>query len=436
MTRIKPSVLAGFMELSPKEQIAFNELKDIIKNVYESFGFLPIDTPVIEKSEVLLAKGAGETEKQIYRFEKGDTDMALRFDLTVPLARYTAQHFSELNFPFKRYQIGKVYRGERNQKGRFREFYQCDVDIIGNEKLAIGNDAEMPAIIYEIFSRFNFGAFTIKVNNRKLLSGFYKSLSIEDPSAVIRIVDKLEKIGLEKVKEELKNLGLSESVISRIISHISLSGTNEEIICALKDKNIEDEIFNQGLSEMEEFLSLIPSHGVPKGIVKLDMALSRGLDYYTGTIYETVLNDFPEVGSVCGGGRYDNLAEYYTEKSLPGVGISIGLTRLFYKLNEAGLLLTKESHSARALILPMKGFERECNVLANDLRKEGVFVQTDYELGKLGKKFAYADKSGIPFVIVVGEEEVKNSRYTVKKLSESEQIIVDRKGLSDLLRNR
>lgn len=436
MTRIKPSVLAGFMELSPKEQIAFNELKDIIKNVYESFGFLPIDTPVIEKSEVLLAKGAGETEKQIYRFEKGDTDMALRFDLTVPLARYTAQHFSELNFPFKRYQIGKVYRGERNQKGRFREFYQCDVDIIGNEKLAIGNDAEMPAIIYEIFSRFNFGAFTIKVNNRKLLSGFYKSLSIEDPSAVIRIVDKLEKIGLEKVKEELKNLGLSESVISQIISHISLSGTNEEIISALKDKNIENEIFNQGLSEMEEFLSLIPSHGVPKGIVKLDMALSRGLDYYTGTIYETVLNDFPEVGSVCGGGRYDNLAEYYTEKSLPGVGISIGLTRLFYKLNEAGLLLTKESHSARALILPMKGFEKECNVLANDLRKEGVSVQTDYELGKLGKKFAYADKSGIPFVIVVGEEEVKNSRYTVKKLSESEQIIVDRKGLSDLLRNR
>ena len=308
--QVKPSILPGFMELLPKEQILFNQMKDIIKENYEKFGFLPIDTPVIEKSEVLLAKSAGETEKQVYRFEKGSTDMSLRFDLTVPLARYVAQYYSQLEFPFKRYHIGKVYRGERNQKGRFREFYQCDIDIIGNNKLDIINDAEIPAVIYSTFKDLGFDEFTIRINNRKLLGGFFNSLKIEDITMVLRVIDKLEKIGPEKTKAEIKLLEIEEKNIEKIISFIGINGRNSEIIDKLKVLDVENDLFNEGLEELETVVDYIKIFGVPEDNFKVDLTIARGLDYYTGTVYETFLDNHKDIGSVCSGGRYDDLASF------------------------------------------------------------------------------------------------------------------------------
>lgn len=421
MDIVKPTILPGFMELTPKEQIAFNRMYDIIRQTYEDFGYLPIDTPVIEKTEVLLAKGGGETEKQIYRFQKGDTDMSLRFDLTVPLARYSAQHFSDLEFPFKRYQIAKVYRGERNQRGRFREFYQADADVIGNGKLSILNDAEMPAIIYTIFKRFDFGDFTIRINNRKLLRGFYEAIGIENTGEVLRIIDKLDKIGLDQVKESLSEIGVSVEQMNKIVDFIQMNGTSGEILNRLDEMPVEGELYRQGLSELRKVLSLLPAFGVPERYFKLDLTLTRGLDYYTGTIYETYLNDYPSLGSVCGGGRYDNLAGYYTTQLMPGVGISIGLTRLFYQLNEAGLIQKEENSLIPVMILPMEGFEAEAIEVSKELRTVSIANCIHYEDGKLGKRFAYADKLGIPYVLILGEEEAKSKIYTLKDLRSGEQ---------------
>lgn len=421
MDIVKPTILPGFMELTPKEQIAFNRMYDIIRQTYEDFGYLPIDTPVIEKTEVLLAKGGGETEKQIYRFQKGDTDMSLRFDLTVPLARYSAQHFSDLEFPFKRYQIAKVYRGERNQRGRFREFYQADADVIGNGKLSILNDAEMPAIIYTIFKRFDFGDFTIRINNRKLLRGFYEAIGIENTGEVLRIIDKLDKIGLDQVKESLSEIGVSVEQMNKIVDFIQMSGMSGEILKRLDEMPVEGELYRQGLSELRKVLSLLPAFGVPERYFKLDLTLTRGLDYYTGTIYETYLNDYPSLGSVCGGGRYDNLAGYYTTQLMPGVGISIGLTRLFYQLNEAGLIQKEENSLIPVMILPMEGFEAEAIEVSKELRTVSIANCIHYEDGKLGKRFAYADKLGIPYVLILGEEEAKSKIYTLKDLRSGEQ---------------
>lgn len=421
MDIVKPTILPGFMELTPKEQIAFNRMYDIIRQTYEDFGYLPIDTPVIEKTEVLLAKGGGETEKQIYRFQKGDTDMSLRFDLTVPLARYSAQHFSDLEFPFKRYQIAKVYRGERNQRGRFREFYQADADVIGNGKLSILNDAEMPAIIYTIFKRFDFGDFTIRINNRKLLRGFYEAIGIENTGEVLRIIDKLDKIGLDQVKESLSEIGVSVEQMNKIVDFIQMNGTSGEILNRLDEMPVEGELYRQGLSELRKVLSLLPAFGVPERYFKLDLTLTRGLDYYTGTIYETYLNDYPSLGSVCGGGRYDNLAGYYTTQLMPGVGISIGLTRLFYQLNEAGLIQKEENSLIPVMILPMEGFEAEAIDVSKTLRTVSIANCIHYEDGKLGKRFAYADKLGIPYVLILGEEEAKSEIYTLKDLRSGEQ---------------
>lgn len=418
---VKPSILAGFMELLPQEQIQFNKMKDTIRRTYESFGFLPLDTPVMEKADVLLAKGGGETEKQVYRFEKGKSDIALRFDLTVPLARYVAQHYSELSFPFRRYHISKVYRGERNQRGRFREFYQCDIDIIGDSKLAIINDAEIPAIIYNVFKNLEIGDFTIRINNRKLLKGFYGSLGVEDSTYVLRVIDKMEKIGLENVKLELKDLGLDDSSIESIIKFLEISGTNLEKIKALKDLNIDNEIFLEGLDEIEKVFEYLKLFNVPEANTEFDLTIARGLDYYTGTVYETKLNDHPEIGSICSGGRYDNLASHYTKQSLPGVGISIGLTRLFFQLQEAGIIKTEKNTLTDLLIIPFDGFEAKAIELLSALRKEGVTGFINAEAGKLGKKMKYADDLNIKYTILIGQDEVDAGKYMLRNMETGDQ---------------
>lgn len=418
---VKPSTLPGFMELLPREQILFNEMLDTIKRNYEKYGFLPLDTPVIEKSEVLLAKGGGETEKQIYRFQKGDTDMSLRFDLTVPLARYTVEHFNDLSFPFKRYQIGKVYRGEKAQKGRFREFYQCDIDTIGNEKLSILNDAEFPVVIYHTFKELGFDEFVVKLNNRKILNGFYKELAIEDTVSVLRTVDKLDKIGFDKVKNELLEVGVSEENADKILNFITIEGTNKEIIKQLENLGIENESFKEGVSELTTVIDCIGGYGVPETNYRVDLKIARGLDYYTGTVYETELVNYPEIGSVCSGGRYENLASYYTDKKLPGVGISIGLSRLFYQLNQANIIEAKRESLTDVMVIPMDEYEMDSIKLAAKLQEAGIATTVYTEKAKLGKKFKYADALNIPYTIVVGENEVQTGKYAIKDMAKQEQ---------------
>ena len=418
---VKPSTLPGFQELLPEDQILFNKLKDIIRKNYEFHGFYPLDTPVIEKSEVLLAKGGGETEAQIYRFEKGSTDMALRFDLTVPLARYVAQHFSELSFPFRRYQIGKVYRGERAQKGRFREFYQCDIDIIGNGELSIINDGEIPVIIYDIFKEMGFDNFKIHVNNRKILSGFYNSLGIEDITTVLRTVDKLDKIGKDAVFEILKEEGLTDTQVEKIGEFLSIEGTRQEIIDALNNLKVEDDLFREGVMELDLLTRYMEDFGITEKNYGIDIKIARGLDYYTGTVYETFLNDYPELGSVCSGGRYDNLAANYTKSKLPGVGISIGLSRLFYQLREKNIIETEKKSMVDVLIIPMEGYVEESISLVRDLREVGVAAGIYTEGGKMGKKFKHADDLNIPYVAVIGENEVEKLLYTLKNMKTGEQ---------------
>lgn len=419
---VKPSILPGFMELLPKEQIEFNRIKDIIKDTYEMYGFIPVDTPLIEKSEILLAKGGGETEKQIYRFTKGDTDMSLRFDLTVPLARYVALHSENLNFPFRRYHIGKVYRGERNQRGRFREFYQCDIDIIGNGELSIINDAEIPSIIYSIFKKLDFGPFTIRINNRKILNGFFNQVTKSDKGAILRTIDKLEKIGEEKVKEELRENGAQDAEIERILEFINIKGSNDEVLESLKNLNIENEEFNKGLEELTFVTHYIKGFNVPEDNFKIDLTIARGLDYYTGTIYETTLNDYPGIGSVCSGGRYDNLAEYYTKAKLPGVGISIGLTRLFYQLTEAGFIKEgKSSTTSKVLIIPMGDVMDYSIDTAGRLRESNISCEIYFEEAKAKKKFSYGDKLGLEYAIIIGEEEKENNVVSLKNLKTGDQ---------------
>lgn len=419
---VKPSTLPGFLEWLPADQIAFNKMMDTIRKNYEKYGFIPVDTPVIEKSEVLLAKGGGDTEKQIYRFTKGDSDLSLRFDLTVPLARFVAQHMGELNFPFRRYQIGKVYRGERNQKGRFREFYQCDIDIIGNGKLNIINDAEIPSIIYSTFTELGFDSFTIHINNRKVLNGFFDALGVENKMETLRIIDKLDKIGMEAVKEELKALGLTEESTSRIEQFINIAGNNDDILEGLKELKIENDEFVLGLEELSKVVYYIRQFGVPDKNFAIDLKIARGLDYYTGTVYETILNDYPSIGSVCSGGRYDNLAEYYTTQKLPGVGISIGLSRLFFQLKEAGFF--KESTSStltKVLVVPMDENISYSIGVSNELKKADVVSEVYFEEGKFAKKLNYANKLGIPYVIIIGGDEIASGILTLKDMINGEQ---------------
>lgn len=422
MNKIEPRTLPGFMELLPNEQILFNEMKEKITKSYEKFGFLPIDTPIIEMSEVLLAKAGGETEKQIYRFNKGDNDLSLRFDLTVPLAKYVTQNYNNLAFPFRRYQIGKVYRGERPQKGRFREFYQCDIDIIGDGELSIINDAQMPAVIYNTIKELGFNDFTICINNRKILNGLFKELNQEENSVeIMRILDKLEKIGKQNVIQCLEDIGIEEKSINRIISFVEIQGTTDEKLEKLENLGVSEELFIQGLEELKQVVKYIRNFGVPDTNFKVDLTIARGLDYYTGTVYETFLNEYREIGSVCSGGRYDNLAEYYTDKKLPGVGVSIGLTRLFYKLNELHAMETSKKSISKVLVVSMVEDQNKALEVGTVLRNAGIETENYLEDKKIKAKFKYADKLQIPYVIVIGEDEIQNKLITLKNMETGEQ---------------
>lgn len=435
---IEPRTLAGFMELLPNEQILFEQMKQTIEKTYQRFGFLPLDTPILELSEVLLAKAGGETEKQIYRFTKGDTDISMRFDLTVPLAKYVAKNYGNLSFPFRRYQIGKVYRGEKTQKGRFREFYQCDIDIIGDGELGIVNDAEIPSVIYNLISDLGFNDFTICINNRKVLNGLFREVNQEQNAVdIMRTIDKLAKIGKEKVVEELKEIGVDDQAIERILTFIEIDGTTDEKISKLENLGILNEMFTQGLEELKQVVKYIRIFGVPDTHFKIDLTIARGLDYYTGTVYETFLNDYKELGSVCSGGRYENLAEYYTDKKLPGVGISIGLTRLFYKLNELQLIKSDKYSMSDILIIPMTEDMTKSIELASDLRKEGINTEVYLNDKKLKAKFKYADKLKIPYVVVIGEDEISSNTVKIKNMETGEETPteLDAKKICEVIKN-
>ena len=434
--RVEPRTLSGFMELLPQDQIKFNEIMNVIKEAYELYGFLPQETPIIESSEVLLAKAGGETEKQIYSFTKGDTDLSLRFDLTVPLAKYVAKNYNELTFPYRRYQIGKVFRGERAQKGRYREFYQCDIDIIGDGKLSIINDAEIPSIIYTIFKKLNFGKFVIKINNRKILNGLFDELEIADKMKdILIVIDKLEKIGMDAVKAELKDLGLTKEKIEKIEGFLNISGNNDEKLQKLKDLNFESEIFKSGLEELEEVVKYVRLFNIEEEYFKIDLTIARGLDYYTGTVYETNLVGYESIGSVCSGGRYENLAGYYTKKDLPGVGISIGLTRLFYNLKELGLLgeNSQKSISKVDIVTMGVGLEEAIDI-ANVLRDNGINTEIYKEDAKTKNKFSYANGLEIPYMIIIGEDEVSQRKYTIKNMTTGEQELKSKEEIIELLK--
>ena len=427
MERIRPRTLSGFMELLPQKQAKMERMMQVLRDTYSLYGFAPLDTPAIEDAQILLAKGGGETEKQIYRFQKGDSDLALRFDLTVPLAKYVALHYNDLAFPFRRYQISKVYRGERAQRGRFREFYQADIDIIGDGKLDILNEAEIPAIIYRVFRGFGLNRFQIRVNNRKILNGFYAMMELSEKSGdIMRTVDKLDKIGAEKVAVILvEDCGLTPEQADEILKFIAIRGTNAEVLDALKSYEGRNEIFDMGLSELTAVVSNLGAFGVPEANFAVDLTIARGLDYYTGTVYETTLLDHPEIGSVCSGGRYDDLAGYYTDKKLPGVGISIGLTRLFYVLDEQNLLNPElNSAPADALVLPMTQDTAASVALAEALRSEGVRVQLYGEQKKFKQKMSYADKLGVPYAVLLGEDEIAQGKCSVKNMRTGEQVTV------------
>ena len=424
MAKISPRTLSGFMELLPEPQMKMEKMMSVLRDTYSLYGFTPLDTPVIESAQVLLAKGGGDTEKQIYRFTKGDSDLALRFDLTVPLAKYVAGHYADLSFPFRRYQIGKVYRGERAQRGRFREFYQADIDIIGDGKLDIINEAEIPAIIYKTFSTLGLKKFKIRVNNRKILNGFYAMNGMSEKAGeIMRTVDKLDKIGSEKVRQLLiDEVKMFPCKADNVLDFMAIKGDNAYVLASLERYRGMDETFDKGLDELATVAKYLADFGVPEENFAIDLTIARGLDYYTGTVYETEMTEHPEIGSVCSGGRYDNLAEYYTDKQLPGVGISIGLTRLFYVLEEQGLLSDDIITSpCDALVLPMTEDMGFAVAAATELRANGVRTQLYGEKKKFKAKMSYADKLSVPFVILVGEDEIAENVVSVKDMTSGKQ---------------
>ena len=425
MAQVKPRTLSGFMELLPADQQKMELLLSALRESYALYGYTPLDTPILESSEVLLAKGGGETEKQIYRFTKGDSDLAMRFDLTVPLAKYVALHYNELTFPFRRYQIGKVYRGERAQRGRFREFYQADIDLIGDGKLDIMNEAEVPAVIYHTFSTLGLKNFRIRVNNRKVLNGFYALLGLSEKSSdVMRTIDKLDKIGPEKVRTILvEEFAVPADTADELMRFIACPGTSEEKLAFLEQYRGRNEVFDLGLDELSTVVKYVALFGVPAENFEVDLTTARGLDYYTGTVYETVLTDHPEVGSVCSGGRYDNLAEFYCDRALPGVGISIGVTRLFYVLQEQQMLSDELiTAPAEAVVIPMGDVLDASVSAATVLRAAGIRTQVYFENRKFKQKIGYADKSGIPFAVLIGENEAAEGKVAVKDMKSGEQL--------------
>ncbi len=438
MAKQKPRTLSGFMELLPAPQTQFERMAELLRRSYALYGFTPLDTPIIEASEVLLAKAGGETEKQIYRFSKGDSDLSLRFDLTVPLAKYVALHYADLSFPFRRFQIGKVYRGERAQRGRFREFYQADIDVIGDGKLDIVNEAEIPAIIYQTFTTLGLNRFQIRVNNRKILNGFYAMLGLSDRAGdVMRTVDKLPKIGAGKVRDMLtgEEIGLTGGQADEILKFISITGSNNDVLSALEEYKGRHELFDQGLDELNTVVKYLSAFGVPGEYFAVDLTIARGLDYYTGTVYETFMTSHPEIGSICSGGRYDNLSEYYTDKQLPGVGISIGLTRLFYVLEEQGCLNDDMiTAPADVLVLPMTEDLSPAIALATQLRAAGIRTQLYTEQKKFKQKMSYADKLGVPYILLLGEDEITQGKASLKDMRSGEQELLDTGEIIDRVR--
>jgi histidine--tRNA ligase len=424
MSLVKPRIPSGFPEYLPAEQIEFNRLVNIVRRVYEEYGFSPIDTPDLELSEVLLTKSGGETEQQIYRFIKGSNDLTMRFDLTVPLARYVAQHESELIFPFRRYHIGKVHRGERAQAGRFREFYQCDIDVIGSNSVAV--DAEMPIVINKIFEQFDIGEFTVHINNRKILNGFFESLGLSNISKdVLRIVDKIDKISANSFTEELERLGLSADQITRLREFININGSKDVILNKLEKISLDckSDQFKQGVKEIGLVVKTIRDFGLSDSRFMIDLRIARGLDYYTGTVYETTLNNHPEIGSICSGGRYDNLASHYTKKYLPGVGVSIGLSRLFYKLCEIGAIELTRFSSAEVVVMPIGSGQITASVkIAEKLRSIGINTMLYTEENNMRKKLKYADKMGFEWVVLIGEDELLTEEVMLKNMLTGESI--------------
>ncbi len=433
---VEPRTLSGFMELLPKDQVIFEKIKSEMENVYRKYGFFPLDTPVLEDSRILLAKAGGETEKQIYRFNKGDTDLTMRFDLTVPLAKYVAKNYSELTFPFRRYQIGKVYRGERAQKGRFREFYQADIDIVGDGSLSIVNDAEIPSIIYNLFKNLGIDNFLIRINNRKVLNGLFDNFGVKESAVdILRIIDKIDKIGRDNVAKELVELNVSEATVNEILDILTFDGSNEEKVDKLKSFAGCNEVFDAGLEELTTVINYIARFGVPSDYYKIDLSIARGLDYYTGTVYETFIKNHPEYGSVCSGGRYDNLAEYYTKKSLPGVGISIGLTRLFYVLCENDFLNRAHESQIEALVIPMTEDMKYAVKTATELRGAGINTQIYLEEGKFKKKLTYGSKLTIPFCVILGSDEIEAGQVTIKNMNTGDQKTTDLQDAVSIINN-
>ena len=432
---VNPSILPGFMELLPKDQKSFDRLRNIIENNFIKYGFVNLDTPVIEKQDILLSKGGGETSKQIYRIDKESTAQALRFDLTVSLARYIAMHGHELAFPFRRYQIGKVYRGERNQKGRFREFYQCDIDIIGQEKLSIVNDAEIPLVIYKIFKEIGFEAMVFHVNNRRLLNGYFDSIGIDDKEVVLRTIDKILKIGKDNTIKELKEAGLDDGQIEKVFLLIEGNDNNEAVLEMLNNLEIEDQEFVQGRQDLITVYDYMIKFGIPIENIKLDLSVTRGLDYYTGTVFETFLTGYESIGSVCSGGRYDDLANNFTKQKYPGIGLSIGLTRLYYQLNEIGLLKSDQNSYIDIVALPMSDDDIAYSFdLVEILRQANIPSQVYFEKGKVKKKFSYADKVNAKFALVIGEDERNNNKVTVKNFNTGDQETIDKNDLLQFLK--
>jgi len=423
--KINTKPLPGMMELLPEEQLEFDRIYEVVRKNYEKFGFSPIDTPIIERTETLLAKAGGETEKQIYRFSKGDNDLSLRFDLTVPTARFVAENFGQLQFPFKRSQIGKVYRGERAQRGRFREFYQCDIDVIGRDNLNIKYDAEVIAVIYSIFRELNFGDFTLRINNRNITSGLIDGLNlIEKQAEIMELIDRAEKITPGEFYQQLEDLDLGENA-QFIKDFVEISGSCEEVLNKLQKiaQNIKNDHFEKGIDELSKVAEILKKMGVEEKYFKLDMLIVRGLDYYTGTVFETNLNDFKEIGSVSSGGRYENLSEYYSKEKLPGVGASIGLTRLFWSLRDLGLLSFSKRSNAEFLIIPFSENELEKSFkIANELRESGKNVEVLLEEFNMKKAFKFANKRGVKYVLVIGEQEISKNVFEFKNMETGERL--------------
>lgn len=434
VSKINTKVLPGFMELLPADQILFDRMKSIIEKTYQSFGFISLDTPLIERSEVLLSKSGGETEKQIYRFLKGSNDLSLRFDLTVPLARYVSDHFNDLNFPFRRCHVGKVFRGERPQKGRYREFYQCDIDIIGKGKLSLVNDAEILAVIYQVFKNLELPPFIIKINNRKLINGLMESLGLLDKSVeVMGVIDKREKVKEQDFKNMLSELGLSAESISTILKFINIKGDISYILSELDDLEIKNETFSTGLEELKKVLKYVKSFNLPKEYYGIDLSIARGLDYYTGTVYETSLLNYSSIGSICSGGRYDDLADSYTSQKLPGVGISIGLTRLFAQLQELKIIKSDKSTPSKVIILPFgeEMFEKAIEI-SNLLRSSNISNEIYFEDSKFKNKISYINKIGAEFCIIIGQNELKDDFITLKNMQNGDQ---EKVYISNLIEN-